>query len=57
MIPKLRMVTKSNIEAISSFNTISNQKIKDKLNYQFIPVKESIDFHLNNYINDKKLKK
>ncbi|WP_426479472.1 NAD-dependent epimerase/dehydratase family protein [Chryseobacterium sp. CBSDS_008] len=57
LIPKLRMVTKSNIEAISSFNTISNQKVKEKLNYQFIPVKESIDFHLNNYINDKKLKK
>lgn len=56
-IPKLRMITKSNIEAISSFNTISNQKIKEKLGYQFIPVKESIDFHLNNYINDKKLKK
>lgn len=56
-IPKLRMITKSNIKAISSFNTISNQKIKEKLGYQFIPVKESIDFHLNNYINDKKLKK
>ncbi|SMC69435.1 NAD-dependent epimerase/dehydratase family protein [Chryseobacterium sp. YR221] len=57
LIPKLKMVTKSNIEAISSFNTISNEKIKDKLKYQFIPVQESIDFHLNNYINDKKLKK
>lgn len=57
LIPKLRMVTKSNIESITSFNTISNQKIKEKLNYQFIPVKNSIDFHLNNYINDKKLNK
>ncbi|MGU3375926.1 NAD-dependent epimerase/dehydratase family protein [Chryseobacterium sp. M5A1_1a] len=57
LIPKLRMVTESNIEAISSFNTISNHKVKEKLNYQFIPTKESIDFHLNNYINDKKLKK
>lgn len=57
LIPKLRMITKSNIESVSSFNTISNQKIKEKLDYQFIPVSESIDFHLNNYINDKKLKK
>ncbi|PKF73994.1 NAD-dependent epimerase/dehydratase family protein [Chryseobacterium sp. PMSZPI] len=57
LIPKLRMITKSNIEAISTFNTISNHKIQNKLNYRFIPVKESIDFHLNNYINDKKLKK
>ncbi|WP_449401279.1 hypothetical protein [Chryseobacterium wanjuense] len=57
LIPKLKMITKSNIESVSSFNTISNQKIKEKLGYQFIPVLESIDFHLNNYINDKKLKK
>ncbi|AZA84707.1 NAD-dependent epimerase [Chryseobacterium lactis] len=57
LIPKLKMVTKSNIEAISSFNTISNHKVTEKLNYQFIPIQESIDFHLNNYINDKKLKK
>ncbi|NML70515.1 NAD-dependent epimerase/dehydratase family protein [Chryseobacterium sp. RP-3-3] len=55
LIPKLRIITKSNIESISSLNTISNQKIKKELDYQFIPVKESIDFHLNNYINDKKL--
>lgn len=55
LIPKLRMITKSNIESISSLNTISNQKIKERLDYQFISVEESIDFHLKNYINDKKL--
>ncbi|KFF13604.1 NAD-dependent epimerase [Chryseobacterium soli] len=57
LIPKLRIITKNNIESITSFNTISHQKIKERLNYQFIPVKDSIDFHLENYINDKKLKK
>ncbi|MFY1047606.1 NAD-dependent epimerase/dehydratase family protein [Chryseobacterium sp. GP-SGM7] len=57
LIPQLRMATKSNIESVSSLNVISNQKIKEKLDYQFIPVSESIDFHLNNYINDKKLNK
>ncbi|KPE52133.1 NAD-dependent epimerase/dehydratase family protein [Chryseobacterium indologenes] len=55
LVPKLRMITKSNIESISSLNTISNQKIKERLDYQFISVEESIDFHLKNYINDKKL--
>ncbi|MGG5208342.1 NAD-dependent epimerase/dehydratase family protein [Chryseobacterium sp. MIQD13] len=55
LIPKLRIITKSNIESISTLNTISNQKIKEKLDCQFIPVKESVDFHLKNYINDKKL--
>ncbi|ASW72913.1 NAD-dependent epimerase [Chryseobacterium piperi] len=56
LIPQLKIVTKSNIESVTSFTTISNQKIKERLSYQFIPVSESIDFHLNNYINDKKLK-
>lgn len=55
-IPKLRMITKTNIEAISTLHQISNQKIKEKLDYHFIPVSESIDFHLNNYMNDKKMK-
>ncbi|HBV16607.1 NAD-dependent epimerase/dehydratase family protein [Chryseobacterium carnipullorum] len=55
LIPKLRIITRSNIESISSLNTISNEKIKKELDYQFISVKESVDFHLNNYINDKKL--
>jgi len=51
------MATKTNIEAVSNLNFISNKKIKQRLGYQFIPVSESIDFHLNNYINDKKLNK
>lgn len=55
LIPKLRIITKSNIESISALNTISNQKIKQEIDYQFIPVKDSVDFHLKNYINDKKL--
>ncbi|WP_223605886.1 NAD-dependent epimerase/dehydratase family protein [Chryseobacterium sp. OSA05B] len=55
LIPKLRIITKSNIESISSLNTISNHKIKKEIDYQFVPVKESVDFHLKNYINDKKL--
>lgn len=55
IVPQLKMATKSNIESVSSLHVISNQKIKEKLNYKFIPVSESVDFHLNNYINDKKL--
>lgn len=57
LIPQLRMATKTNIEAVSNLNFISNKKIKERLGYQFIPVSESIDFHLNNYINDKMLNK
>jgi len=54
LIPQLKMVTKSNVEAISQMKTISNKKVKERLNYTFIPLEETIDFHLKNYINDKK---
>lgn len=56
-VPALKIISRSNIAAITNFSTISNQKIKKVIDFQFIPVSESIDFHLNNYINDKKLKK
>lgn len=50
MVPKLKMANKVNIEAISNFNKISNKKIVEKLDYHFIPISESIDFHLKNYL-------
>ena len=53
LIPPLRMATKSNIEAVLANTRISNKKIRQTLDYPFIPVSESIDFHLKNYINDK----
>lgn len=55
--PKLRMITRANIESVTSVSTITNQKIVKKLDYQFISVDESIDFHLANYTNDKKINK
>lgn len=56
LIPPLKMVTKSNVEAISRMKIVSNRKVKERLNYTFIPLEETIDFHLKNYINDKKAK-
>ena len=53
LIPPLKMVTKNNIDSITSFNQISNEKIKKELNFEFIPIQESIDFHYKNYIEDK----
>jgi nucleoside-diphosphate-sugar epimerase len=50
----LKLMNRVNIEAVTSNNVVSNQKIKEKLNYQFIPISESIDFHLKNYISDQK---
>ena len=57
LIPALKIVNKTNIESITTFTAISNQKIKREINFQFTTVQESIDFHLNNYINDKKADK
>ncbi|KIA89068.1 NAD-dependent epimerase/dehydratase family protein [Kaistella jeonii] len=52
LIPPLRLLNRINIQAVTSHHILSNQKIKEKLNYHFIPVSESIDFHLKNYISD-----
>lgn len=54
--PPLRMINKVNLESVTSNNLVSNQKIKEKLDYQFIPVTESVDFHLKNYIKDRRPK-
>lgn len=54
LFPKLKLVTRANIDSVNSMSTITNQKIVDTLSYSFIKVEESIDFHLSNYINDKK---
>nr|WP_314498134.1 NAD-dependent epimerase/dehydratase family protein [uncultured Chryseobacterium sp.] len=55
LIPPLKMASRTNIESVTSYNTISNRKVQEVLGYDFIPVQESVDFHLNNYINDQKL--
>lgn len=48
-ISPLRMANKVNVKSVTEFNKISNKKIKEKLNYEFIPIEESIAFHLENY--------
>lgn len=57
LVTPLRMATRANVEAVSAMNPISGRKIRERLHYQFIPLEETVDFHLRNYINDKKLKK
>lgn len=52
LFPALRMMSKVNLETVTSHHVISNKKIKQELDYQFIPVFECIDFHLQNYILD-----
>ncbi|MDO4763400.1 MAG: NAD-dependent epimerase/dehydratase family protein [Flavobacteriaceae bacterium] len=54
LFPILRMINKTNIEAVTTSTSYSNEKIKKELDYEFIPFEESIDFHLRNYIESKK---
>ncbi|SFI77598.1 Nucleoside-diphosphate-sugar epimerase [Kaistella treverensis] len=52
LFPKLRMLNKVNLETVTSHHVVSSEKIKKELNYKFIPVFESLNFHLKNYISD-----
>lgn len=49
LISPLKMANKVNAKSVTEFNKISNQKIKEKLNYEFISVEESLAFHVENY--------
>ena len=51
----LKMANKLNVQSVTEFNKISNKKIKEKLNYQFIPLEESLAFHLENYLKRKEV--
>lgn len=52
LISPLRLLNRINIQAVTSHHLLSNNKIKDRLDYQFILITESIDFHLKNYLKD-----
>mgnify|MGYP000532340225 FL=1 len=54
LISPLRMANKTNVKSVTEFNKISNQKIKERLQYEFIPVEESLNFHLENYLSKRK---
>ena len=55
LISPLKMVNKVNVQSVTEFNKISNKKIKEKLNYEFITVEESLAFHLENYLKRKEV--
>lgn len=53
IFPKLRMLTQANIDFLSLYPKLSNLKIILELEYHFIPVEESILFHISNYLRQK----
>lgn len=48
-IPILKLGNRTNVETIKSDSKITNKKIRETLNYTFIPIDKSVDFHLKNY--------
>ncbi|SMC88703.1 NAD-dependent epimerase/dehydratase family protein [Moheibacter sediminis] len=44
-----KYMSKSNYNALTGEAAYSNQKIKNELGVEFIPIKESLDFHSNRY--------
>ncbi|MGD1317714.1 NAD-dependent epimerase/dehydratase family protein [Chryseobacterium sp. 2R14A] len=52
LFPELRMLTKPNIEFLASFPKLSNKKLMNELQYHFIPIEESIHFHIGNYLHE-----
>lgn len=54
LIAPLKIANKVNITAVKECSDISSQKVKDKLGYVFTSLENSIAFHIENYIQDKK---
>lgn len=52
-IPILKLGNRTNVETIKSDSKITSKKIREELDYSFIPVTESVDFHLKNYLSDR----
>ncbi|SEH29753.1 SDR family NAD(P)-dependent oxidoreductase [Chryseobacterium culicis] len=53
LIPALRLLTQPNIEFLTSFQKMSNEKIVKTLHYEFITVEDSLNFHIRNFLRDK----
>ncbi|MCQ9635675.1 NAD-dependent epimerase/dehydratase family protein [Chryseobacterium sp. WG23] len=53
LVPKLRLLTRANIEFLTSFQKMNNDKIVKTLNYEFITVEDSLIFHINNFLSEK----
>lgn len=52
LMKPLRMINSVNVNSVSFQSEISNEKIIKELNFKFIPVFESFNFHLKNYLKD-----
>ncbi len=54
IFPILSLLRKRSLDTLKNDSRISNHKIKKLLNFQFISTAHSVDFHLKNYLSDRK---
>ena len=54
LFPILGILRRTSLEILKVDSRVSNHKIKKLLNYQFISTVDSVDFHLKNYLSDRK---
>jgi len=54
IFPTLKMINKANIMAVTTNTKISNAKLKQHLNFEFLSVEKSLEEHLQHYIQDNK---
>ncbi len=54
LFPVLRLLRKTSLESLKLDSRISNKKITEFLDYKFISTADSVDFHLKNYLSDRK---
>lgn len=52
VVKPLKMVNPVNVKSGTYQSEIANEKISNELNFKFIPVFESLDFHFKNYLKD-----
>lgn len=57
ILPGLRLLSGPNIEFLSTYQKIAGSKLGKLLNYNFIPVQNSVDFHIGNIMESKRNKK
>ncbi len=56
IFPVKRKISKGVVAALTESPEYSSEKIKETLNYTFIPLEESLKYHANNYLRYKQLK-
>lgn len=54
LVPPLQLLNAVNVRALCSRSKVSSQQFKNEFNFEFIPVEESLNYHLHHFKNKDK---